>query len=359
MQAEDRAADRPPYGEGRSGMTTIRVDAEHPEGEAIGRAAAVIRDGGLVAFPTETVYGLGANALDETAIARIYAAKGRPAHNPLIVHVADAAAARAVVTGWPDTAAALAAAFWPGPLTLVLPRHHRVPARVSAGLATVAVRVPAHPVALALLRAAEVPVVAPSANPSMGVSPTTAKHVARGLADRVDLILDAGRARVGIESTVVDLSEEMPTLLRPGAISTDDLRPFLGALDPGSRSPAAAGHRSPGMLDRHYAPRAVLRVFESGAEAAALDLARRAAKDGRAVGAILVDPERFAQRDSRADEVFRILVRMPPDPRAYARALYATLHRMDDAECDLVLVEEVPDTPAWAGVRDRLERAAS
>lgn len=350
-------------------MTTIRVDAEHPEEEAIARAAEVILDGGLVAFPTETVYGLGANALDEAAIARIYAAKGRPAYNPLIVHVPDAAAARAVVTEWSETAAALAAAFWPGPLTLVLPRHPRVPGRVSAGLATVAVRVPAHRVALALLRAADVPIVAPSANPSMGVSPTRAEHVARGLADRVDLILDAGPTRVGIESTVIDLSDDLPTLLRPGAISSDDLRPFLddigarSAPDSGSNADSGSGagptRRSPGMLDRHYAPRAAVRLFEPGSEADALALARRAANDGRAVGAIVVDPERFAQRDRRDDEVFRIIVRMPPDPRAYARELYATLHRIDEAECDLVLVEEVPDTPAWAGVRDRLKRAAS
>lgn len=344
-------------------MTTIRVDAENPEVDVIRRAAAVVRDGGLVAFPTETVYGLGANALDEAAIARIYAVKARPAQNPLIVHVADAGAARSVVTEWPARARALAAAFWPGPLTLVLTRDPRVPARVSAGLDTVAVRVPAHPVALALLREAEVPIVAPSANPSMGVSPTRAEHVTRGLGDRLDLILDAGPTRVGIESTVVDLSTDRPAILRPGAISSDDLRPFLGDIAAGSASDSGAdsgtARRSPGMLDRHYAPRAAVRLFESGAEGAALALARRAAGDGRAVGAILVDAERFEQRDSRADEVFRIMVRMPPDPRAYARELYATLHRMDDAGCDLILVEEVPDTPAWAGVRDRLKRAAS
>lgn len=344
-------------------MTTIRVDAEHPEVEVISRAAAVIRAGGLVAFPTETVYGLGASALDEAAIGRIYAAKGRPAHNPLIVHVADAAAARSVVSQWPVTAETLAAAFWPGPLTLVLTRNPRVPARVSAGLDTVAVRVPAHPVALALLRAAGVPIVAPSANPSMGVSPTRAEHVASGLAGRVDLILDAGPTRVGIESTVVDLSGGAPTLLRPGAISTEDLRPLLGDLvtgsDPDSGSGSGTVPRSPGMMDRHYAPRATVRLFESGAGGEALAVARQEAAAGRVVGSMLVDPDRFAQRDARDDEVFRILVRMPPDPRAYARELYATLHRMDDAGCDVILVEEVPDTPDWAGVRDRLKRAAS
>lgn len=340
-------------------MNTLRVDAENPEGEAIGRAAAIIRDGGLVAFPTETVYGLGANALDEAAIDRIYAAKGRPDYNPLIVHVADAAAARAVVTDWPDTAAALADAFWPGPLTLVLSRSPRVPARVSAGLDTVAVRVPAHPVALALLRTAGVPIVAPSANPSTGVSPTRAEHVAKGLADRVDLILDAGPTEVGIESTVVDLSGDGADILRPGAVSSDDLRPFLGGLGSGSATGSGPARRSPGMLDRHYAPRATLQLFDPAAAAPALAAARRATSEGRKVGGMLLDRERLPGEEVGGEDTFRVLVMMPPDPRGYARQLYATLHRMDDVGCDLVLVEAVPEAPGWAGVRDRLERAAS
>lgn len=337
-------------------MPTLRVDPENPEEGPISRAAEVIRGGGLVAFPTETVYGLGANALDDTAVARIYSAKGRPDYNPLIVHVADVEAVRELVVRWPDVAERLGRAFWPGPLTLVLPRGSRVPDRVSAGLPTVAVRVPAHPVALALLRAAGLPIVAPSANPSMAVSPTRAEHVEAGLGDRADLILDGGRTRVGIESTVVDLSGTRPTLLRPGALSTDDLEPFLGPLAPASEVDGAGPRGSPGMLERHYAPRASVHVFPTSHAAPAAARARRASGRGQTVGALLLGGQ---EPDALHDATLDHLVRMPADPAGYARELYAVLHRLDHAGCDLILVEAVPSTPAWAGIRDRLRRAAS
>lgn len=346
-------------------MQILTVDPTTPEPDRIGRAAEILRGGGLVAFPTETVYGLGANALDEVAVARIYEAKGRPEYNPLIVHVADDVGARRLVTEWPDSAARLAAAFWPGPLTLVLPRDPRVPAVVSAGLDTVAVRVPAHPVALALLRAAGLAIVAPSANPSMSVSPTRAEHVVKGLGDRVDLILDAGATGVGIESTVVDLSGERAAILRPGAVSIEELTAVLGEVlgevhEAGREADGAkpggdtAPRPSPGMLDRHYAPRAELRLFDAGAARDAVARARKAARDGLAVGALVLDPAPF----SDAGEAFRAVVPMPRDAAGYARELYATLHRMDDLGCDLLLVEAVPRSAAWAAVRDRLARAA-
>src|SRR5919202_2722131 len=217
-------------------MPTLPVDPEHPEPEPIARAAAVLKQGGLVAFPTETVYGLGANALDAAAVARIFAAKGRPAYNPLITHVADVAGARRLARHWPESAERLAAAFWPGPLTVVVPKRPEVPDAVTAGLDSVAVRVPAHPVALALLREAALPVAAPSANRSTQLSPTTARHVEQALGDRVDLILDGGPTRVGIESTVVDLTGDVPVLLRPGLLAARDLEPVVGALGaPGAR----------------------------------------------------------------------------------------------------------------------------
>lgn len=331
-------------------MIRIRVDAERPEPPLVERAARVIRAGGLVAFPTETVYGLGANALDQAAVGRVFRAKGRPAHNPLIAHVADAEGARALVTWWPESAQRLADAFWPGPLTLVLEKSARVPDIVTGGLAQVAVRVPAHPVALALLRAAGTPVVAPSANPSMAVSPTSADHVEKWLGERVDIILDAGTTRLGIESTVLDLSGGVPRLLRPGALSVDDLSAIIGPISTVQDPHPAQRYASPGMLERHYAPRARVRVFDSEQRQRAAEWALGARRAGRRVGALLLDP-----LHAHVDHP----IHMPPDPAGYAQRLYAELHRLDDLGCDVILVEEVPHGAAWAGVRDRLARAAT
>jgi L-threonylcarbamoyladenylate synthase len=331
-------------------MERIQVDARHPEPEAIARAAAILRAGGLVAFPTETVYGLGANALDVEAVLSVFRAKGRPATNPLIAHVADARGAARLVRAWPDVAGRLASAFWPGPLTLVLPRAHLVPDVVTAGLAQIAVRVPAHPVALALLRAAGLPVVAPSANPSSAVSPTSADHVQKGLAGRVDLILDAGPAQLGIESTVVDLSRHPPLLLRPGALPSDRIEAITGPLHPPPQSDRRERHASPGMLERHYAPRARLVLFDRDRTAHAIATARQAADGGHTVGALLLTP---------LDGLLHHVVRMPDDPHAYARRLYAELHRLDDLGCDIILAERVPEETEWEAVRDRITRAAA
>jgi L-threonylcarbamoyladenylate synthase len=221
-------------------MHTLRIPVNPlaPEAEAIQRAAAILRDGGLVAFPTETVYGVGANALATEAVARVFAAKGRPGGNPLIVHVPDADAAWKLTSACPETARQLARRFWPGPLTLVLPKSDRVPDIVTAGGSTVAQRVPAHSVALALMRAAQVPLAAPSANRSSRLSPTRAEHVLRDMAGRIDLVLDGGPTPGGLESTVLDLSDEQPSLLRPGLI----------------------------MMRRHYAPRTRLELAADGGE---------------------------------------------------------------------------------------------
>ena len=333
----------------------IAVDPAAPDGAAVARAAAVLRAGGLVAFPTETVYGLGADALNAAAVRRIFAAKGRPAFNPLIVHVPDTAAAQELVTTWPELAARAAAAFWPGPLTLVLPKRVAVPAEVTAGLDTVGVRVPSHPVALALLRAAGIPVAAPSANLFTRVSPTTAAHVIDALRGRVDVVVDGGATPLGIESTVLDLSVAQPVLLRPGIIGIDELEPVLGPVAASARPDAGDTHdadagsarRSPGMLERHYSPAARLVLFDTPARGAHEAATARAA--GHRVGALV--------RHSFTGAADEVLV-LPDDAAGYARLLYASLHALDDGGCGVVLVEAPPAGPHWEAVRDRLARAA-
>ncbi|HEY1013460.1 MAG TPA: L-threonylcarbamoyladenylate synthase, partial [Herpetosiphonaceae bacterium] len=256
----------------------LRVDAARPEQGAIDEAAAALRRGGLVAFPTETVYGLGANALDAAAVGRIFAAKGRPAFDPLIVHLFSLAQLDEVAVAIPDRAWALARAFWPGPLTLVLQRHPALPEALAAGRTTVAVRMPNHPVAAALLRSADLPVAAPSANLFSRPSPTLASHVLDDLAGRIDLVLDGGPASIGLESTVLDLTQESPVVLRPGGITLEALRPSLPDVTLATKylavGDAAGAPASPGMLTKHYSPSAAV-LLVSG-PAAAVDERMRA-----------------------------------------------------------------------------------
>ncbi len=317
-------------------------------------AAARLRRGELVAIPTETVYGLGAHALDAQAIARIYEAKSRPAWNPLIVHVADVAAAQALVADWPERASLLASAFWPGPLTLVLKKADHVPDIVTAGAATIALRIPAHEGTLALLRTSGLPIAAPSANRFTELSPTTAQHVADGLGDRVGLILDGGPCAVGVESTVVDLTTEQPVVLRPGHITPDQIAQVLG--EPvRKRSPYAAAdsgttpHASPGLSARHYAPATpVWLVSETDVPEVARSLSSDAA------------PQRFALlalEGGLALPGAQAARRLPRDPVLYARGLYAALHELDEAQCDVLIVERPPDEPLWDAVNDRLLRS--
>lgn len=317
--------------------------------ESLAEAGRLLATGGLVAFPTETVYGLGANALDATAVARIYAAKGRPAWNPVIVHVGSIEEARALTTAWPEAAERLTTAFWPGPLSIVLPRHDAVPEVVSAGGPTVALRMPSHPVALGLVRAAGVPIAAPSANRFMALSPTTAAHVAQGLGDRVDLIIDGGPSTVGIESTVVDLTSAVPRVLRPGMLTPAALARVVGTAVSGPRPAMVDGapRASPGMVERHYAPRGTMDVCPADQMARRWGEARAA---GIAVGAVV-----HTCRDAAGPTVHRL----PADADGYARELYDALHRLDAAGMELILVEAVPDDPRWDGIRDRLRRAST
>lgn len=296
--------------------------------EELSRAARVIREGGLVAFPTETVYGLGANALDAAAVCRIFKAKGRPLTSPLIVHVDSVEAARGLVTDWPPLAAELAEKHWPGPLTLVLPKQPVAPDVVTAGLGTVGIRMPAHPVALALIREAGVPIAAPSANRFTQLSPTTADHVRAAFGDEL-LVLDGGPTNVGIESTVVSLAGAEPVLLRPGMIPFDEIRRAVAA--------GEGAHPSPGMHERHYSPRAPLILIDAGATL-----------PGGRVAYLWWNVSRSAAKS----------VRMPASPEAYAAALYATLHDLDAEGWEIIAVERPPSGSAWTGILDRLERAS-
>lgn len=300
-------------------------------------AGRLIRQGRLVAFPTETVYGLGANALDAAAVGRIYEAKGRPATSPLIVHVDSVEMARSLAAEWPESAALLAKRFWPGPLTLILPKRPIVPDIVTAGLAAAGLRMPAHPVALELIRQAGVPIAAPSANRFTQLSPTTAAHVRRGLGGRVDLILDGGPSRVGIESTVLSLAANPPVLLRPGAISRRELEELIGPVVSGEAGVAGAAHPSPGLHPRHYSPRTRL-VLVSG----------EALPSGRGAYLYYSRPLPGA-----------VCHPMPARPAPYAASLYALLHSLDDEGLDWIAVERPPEAAEWAGVNDRLRRAAA
>lgn len=332
-------------------MTEI-LAARTPDGaidrEVIRRAADVIRKGGLVAFPTETVYGLGANALDPLAVRRIFEAKGRPAFNPLIVHVARPEEVRRLSASWPREVARLADTFWPGPLTLVLPRSKLVPDEVTGGLDSVALRAPAHPVARALILEADLPIAAPSANPYMGVSPTSAAHVASGLDGKVDLILDDGATPVGIESTVLDCTGDEFRLLRPGGLAASALERLVGSLLRVSAAAPDEPRLSPGMHARHYAPRGQASLVDEADLASAL---AALGADAR-VGVV-------AQSSSRpADSRIVVWDELGEDPETYARALYASLHRMDEAGATHVLLIRPPnEDDAWEAVRDRLTRA--
>lgn len=330
----------------------VPVDPLSPDAAAVRRAADILRAGGLVAFPTETVYGLGADALNPRAVQGIFNAKGRPQNNPLIVHAAEAAAAKRITLGWSPAADALAAAFWPGPLTMVLRAAGGVPGAVTAGLETVAVRVPAHPTALALLRASGLVLAAPSANRSNQVSPTTAAHVQSSLGDRINLILDAGPTGVGIESTVLDLTTEPPRILRPGPVTAAQIRQVIGAVadPPSDAAPAPERPASPGMLARHYAPAAKVVLFDASTRPVIEAEAARAAARGERVGALLMT-EFAAPLHVRVD--------MPVSPAGYAQRLYAALHEADAAGCATLYVERVPENNGWAAIRDRLNRASS
>ncbi|HEX4646584.1 MAG TPA: L-threonylcarbamoyladenylate synthase [Verrucomicrobiae bacterium] len=324
---------------------------------AVKRAAELLRAGEPVALPTETVYGLAANALEARAVARIFQIKGRPAHNPIIVQVSSLDMAKRCVAEWPALAESLARSFWPGPLTLVLPRSREIPDIVIAGGATVGVRWPSHPFIQAVIRECGFPLAAPSANLSGGVSPTNAEHVRRGLGDKIRLIVDGGQAQVGIESTVVDISTTPARVLRPGMIHTESLLaalPETGRL----RIAADAGEhtdeipRSPGRLPKHYSPKARLEILSWRDEA---DLHSQIAKRPSPMVGVHV----IAHTVIPSGGAFGRVSVIPHDAEAFARAIYGELHQCDEAGAELIVVESPPETSEWEGIIDRLKRASA
>jgi L-threonylcarbamoyladenylate synthase len=331
---------------------------------ALTEAATLLRSGELVAFPTETVYGLGADATNAEAVRAIFSAKERPYSDPLIVHIPDAEQLPLVAAEIPDVAWQLATRFWPGPLTLVLPRALRIPALVAAGGSTVGVRVPSHPVAQALLREAGVPVAAPSANRFMHTSPTTAQHVLADLDGRIAAILDGGPCTVGVESTVLDLTADLPRVLRPGGVTLEALRAVLPQVE-GPRAPEVASGEStdepshaPGQMQRHYAPHTPLVVFDAqGPEALAAlrHEATQAMERGERVGILLPDEEADALADLQI-----VIARLGPngDLAEISRRLYAALRALDEQSLDLILTHTFGQEGLGLALEDRLRRAA-
>jgi L-threonylcarbamoyladenylate synthase len=320
---------------------------------AVLRAVALLRAGQVVALPTETVYGLAANALDANAVARVFEIKGRPANNPIIGHVADLAMARRCVSLWPVLADLLARAFWPGPLTLVLPRAPEIPDILTAGGPTVAIRWPRHPFIQEVIQRCGFPLAAPSANLSNRVSPTTAGHVAGQLGHKITLIIDGGPSQVGIESTVVDLSSTQPRVLRPGMIHREALLAITGEFDAGPNSPAGP-LKSPGLLQKHYAPRArlILCAWKNDEELRA-QVAKRSIPFGKThIIAHTNIPSASALEWASVNVI-------PHDAEAFARAIYAQLHECDDAGAELIVIESLPKSYEWRALSDRLNRAAT
>lgn len=300
-----------------------------PSEEAISAAGEAIRNGKLVGLPTETVYGLAANALDPAAVLRVFEAKKRPADNPLIVHFASIQDIDLVAAQVLEYAQKLAETYWPGPLTLVLPKKPVVPDITTGGLDSVAVRVPVHPIAQAVIRAAGVPLAAPSANPFMAVSPTRANDLAPEILDAVELVIDGGPCKVGIESTVVDCTGNQPVVLRPGHISREQILHIAGSVG----AQVSKERKSPGMYPKHYAPRALVRLVE---------------RLGNAEAGLTFDQALSSQQRQ-----------IPKDPVGFAQQLYAMLHELDEMNVSEIMIQEPPRTPEWEAVWDRLNRMIS
>ncbi len=330
-------------------MTKIIDASRNPE--ALAEAAEALREGKLVAFPTETVYGLGANALNEEAVSAIFKAKGRPQDNPLIVHIAHRSQLSSIVKRVPDGAEKLMDKFWPGPLTIIFEKSETIPDCVSAGLSTVAVRMPSHPVALRLLEKSGVPVAAPSANLSGSPSTTRASHVIADLSGRVDYIIDGGAAKVGLESTVLDMTVTPPQILRPGGIGKEALSEVLGevAYEPALKDSSLAP-KSPGMKYRHYAPKAILYLAAAGEMDAIGKALSRFKEEGRKTGVLY-----FGEKDYEAD----FAISCGNDPEAYARALFDALRKMDDLGAE-VIIAELPEEAGGIvpALKNRMLKAA-
>ena len=320
----------------------LALNPDDPDEDILRKAAKILNQGGLVGIPTETVYGLAANIFNESAVAKIYTVKGRPGNNPLIVHVHSVKQAKSLVLNWNESSQKLAEAFWPGPFTMVLDKKNLVPDCVTAGASSVALRIPKLFVTRKLIEAAGVPLAAPSANLSGAISPTTASHVLKDLEGRIEMILDAGPASGGIESTVLDVRSNPPTLLRPGLITVEMIEKIIGPIKQFEQQHLHGGaFPSPGMLARHYAPETpVIAVQDSGVE-----MLEKLKKEGLKVRLL-------------GFQIMEGAVCLPNDPVGYATALYAALHDLDEMGLDRIVIALPPDTPEWLAIRDRLSRAA-
>jgi L-threonylcarbamoyladenylate synthase len=335
-------------------MQTEILPAHTPElfQKAVSRACELLRGGEVIALPTETVYGLAANALDEAAVEKIFQIKGRPAQNPVIVHVASLEMAKRCVTTFPALAEGLSRAFWPGPLTLVLPRAHIIPGIVTAGGQTVGIRWPSHPLIQAVIRECDFPLAAPSANLSNQISPTNASHVRKQLDGKIAAIVDGGQASVGIESSVLDLTVSPPKILRPGMIHRESFEAAGFPVATAGAPDESGTLKSPGQLKKHYAPKAKLLILRWNDEA---DLKLRIRDSKLKAG----DCHVIAHSQFPSPEPFARVCVIPHDAEAFARAIYAELHYCDDAGAEAIVIEAPPDTPEWAGITDRLRRAAA
>lgn len=334
-------------------------------------AAQVLRSGGLVAFPTETVYGLGANALDDKAVEGIYRAKGRPADNPLIIHITNTDSVKELADSIPFVAPVLMETFWPGPLTLVMPRSKNVPDIITAGLDTVAIRMPSHPIAAALINKAGVPVAAPSANSSGRPSPTLAKHVIEDLSGKVDVIIDGGISKVGVESTVLDITVTPPMILRPGGVTLEQLRSVLGAVSwdhasvgTHSGAPSAASHstpKSPGMKYKHYSPKAALLLLQGNPERVASEISRRAAlyhREGTSIGILNTDETASMYEPSLYAFCKILSLGSRENPESLASNLFRCLREFDEKSVEMIMAETPDANGIGQAVMNRLLKAA-
>jgi len=339
----------------------VKIDPLAPEAAVIERAAELLRRGELVVFPTETVYGLGADVFQPAALAGIFAAKGRPFNDPLIVHIAEYATLKDLTSSIPTAARRLAQALWPGPLTLILPRGERVPHIVTAGMETVAVRMPSHPVARALITALGSPIAAPSANRFMHISPTTAGHALADLNGRVPLILDGGSCDVGVESTILDLSAEVPIILRPGGVSLEALCAVLPEVRPPVKresAPEEQAQKAPGQLSMHYAPVIPLLLFDGSEEAmraAMLAELRQRRERGERVGVLVADADLAA---FEASDALVYTLGKAEHPAQVAARLFASLRALEEADVQVILCRNFAAHDLGLAIRDRLGRAA-
>lgn len=337
-----------------------KIDEKNPQPAVIQTAAEIIRTGGLVAFPTETVYGLGANGLDKEAVKRIFQAKGRPGDNPLILHISETAAVDELASRVSSQARLLMRLFWPGPLTLVLPRREHIPREVTAGLDTVAIRMPSHPVARALIQASGVPIAAPSANRSGLPSPTMAQHVWDDLQGRIEAVLDGGPTGVGLESTVVDLSGEKPAILRPGGVTREQLAAALGAIevDPGIVDPNIVP-KAPGMKYTHYSPRADVVLIDGKPERVARklgELLEQQEKKGRKVALLLTEETWSSLGQAQVTYAYNLGSRR--NLSAIAQTIYRELRNCDLAGADIIFTETYAEENIGAALMNRLLKAA-